>query len=416
MLKKGFLGPTPSSNCKIAMREKGKNIAVSCPGEEGFRVSPPDPLKDMSQFLDPLSIELIKSSLGEPSYFDSQDFQRCFKQLIDDCKDDFDPLEHLELLKHHASNLSEGWEKHAQNFSSRVVMVEGESSRLFEKNDVPSPKVDIETYEMIKKPVDELVEMAGQNIPRREENEENSDCYKPTVISGKQSSHKWLRMDFSDSNLKKPSKRRKKVLMGRNYLFIGRGFSQSQVVGKKFCFFHHPSLSDVELRKIEFPQEDLQMDIHEKQLHTKERASDFNLDCRSKKTLVDGLTNGITSDDPIIEEDKSPLQSHVFSFSSQGVSLGKLGSSPPRIVSFKVGGSKRIKAPRSYCEDMEISQSFDNTKRKREHVIEDSYNNPYLFQAARRRYLDCGHSDYIRSGLFFYFGPRSTSGGACFFD
>ncbi|KAF7132733.1 hypothetical protein RHSIM_Rhsim09G0098700 [Rhododendron simsii] len=171
MLKKGFFEPTPSSNCKIAMREKGKNIAVICPGEEGSRVLPPDPLKDMSQFLDPLSIELIKSSLGEPSYFDSQDFQRSLKQLIDDCKDDFDPLEHLELLEHHASNLSEGWEKHVQNVSSRVVMVEGESSQLFETKDVPSPEVDTETYEMIEKPVDELVEMAGQNRPRRKENE-----------------------------------------------------------------------------------------------------------------------------------------------------------------------------------------------------------------------------------------------------
>ncbi|KAF7135705.1 hypothetical protein RHSIM_Rhsim08G0185400 [Rhododendron simsii] len=150
----------------------------------------------------------------------------------------------------------------------------------------------------------------------------------------------------------------------------------------------------------------MQIDIQEKQLHTKERASDFNLD----------LPNEIASDDPINEEDKSPPQRHEFSFSSQGVSLGKLGSSPPRIVSVKVGGSKRIEATRSYCEDMVVSQSFDNTKRKREHVIEDSCNNPYLFQAPRRRYLDCGHSDFIRSGLFFYFGHRSTSGGACFFD
>lgn len=72
------------------------------------------------------------------------------------------------------------------------------------------------------------------------------------------------------------------------------------------------------------------------------------------------------------------------------MSLGKFGYSPSRIVSFTLGGSKRIKAPRSYCDDMEVSQSFDNTKRKREHVIEDSCNNPYLFQAPRRRYLDCG--------------------------
>lgn len=106
--------------------------------------------------------------------------------------------------------------------------------------------------------------------------------------------------------------------MERNYLLIDRSFSQSQVVGKKFCFFHHPSLSDVELRKIEFHQEDMKMDIQEKQLHTKERASDFNLD----------LPNEIALDDPINEEDKSPLQSHEFSFSSQDVSLGKLGSSP----------------------------------------------------------------------------------------
>ncbi|KAI8528074.1 hypothetical protein RHMOL_Rhmol12G0123000 [Rhododendron molle] len=117
----------------------------------------------------------------------------------------------------------------------------------------------------------------------------------------------------------------------------------------------------------------MQMDIQEKQLHTKDRASDFNLD----------LPDDIASYDPINEEDKSLLQIHEFSFTSQGVSLGKLGSSPPRIVSFKVGGSKRIKAPRSYCEDMEVSQSFDNTKRKREHVIEDNYNNSYLFQAPR---------------------------------
>ncbi|KAF7126638.1 hypothetical protein RHSIM_Rhsim11G0182200 [Rhododendron simsii] len=219
--------------------------------------------------------------------------------------------------------------QHVQNVSSRVVMVEGESSQLFEKKDVPSPEVDTETYEMIEKPVDELVEMAGQNRSRREENEENSDCYKPTVISEKQNSHKWSRMDFSKSNLKKTN---------------------------------------------------MQIDIQEKQLHTKERASDFNLD----------LPNEIASDDSINEEDKSPLQRHEFSFSSQGVSLGKLGSSPPRIVSFKVGGSKRIKATRSYCEDMVVSQSFDNTKWKREHVIEDGYNNPYLFQAPRRRYLDCG--------------------------
>ncbi|KAF7132347.1 hypothetical protein RHSIM_Rhsim09G0098600 [Rhododendron simsii] len=51
------------------------------------------------------------------------------------------------------------------------------------------------------------------------------------------------------------------------------------------------------------------IDIQEKQLHTKERASDFNLD----------LPNEIASDDPTNEEDKSPLQRHEFSFSSQGV-------------------------------------------------------------------------------------------------
>ncbi|KAF7135305.1 hypothetical protein RHSIM_Rhsim08G0185300 [Rhododendron simsii] len=285
MLKKGFLGPTPSSNCKSAVREKGKNIAITCPGEECTSVLPPDPLKGMSQFLDPLSIELIKSSLGEPSYFDSQDFQRSFKQLIDDCKDDFDPLVHLESLEHRASNFFEGWEKHTQNISSKVV-VEGESSRL------PSPEVNIETYEKIEEPVDESVEMARQNIPRRVENEENSNGYKSTRIFGNQSSHKWSRMDFSESNHKKP----------RKQLF----------------------------------------------------KSDFNLDCGTDKTTMDGLPNEIASDDPIIEEDKSPLQSHEFSFSSQGVSLGKFGYSPSRIVSFTLGGSKRIKAPRSYCDDMEV--------------------------------------------------------------
>ncbi|KAI8557149.1 hypothetical protein RHMOL_Rhmol05G0312800 [Rhododendron molle] len=383
MLKKGFLGPAPSSNCKSVVREKGKNIVVTCLGEECTSVLPPDHLKGMSQFLDPLSIELIKSSLGEPSYFDSQDFQKSFKQLIDDCKDDFDPLVHLETLERHASNFSKGWEKQTQKISSKVV-VEGESSRL------PSPEVNIETYEKIEEPVAESVEMARQNIPRRVENEENSDCFKSTMNFGKQSSHKWSRMDFSESNHKKPSKRRKKVLMGRNYLLIDRGFSQSQVVGKMFRFFHQPSLSDVEIRKIEFPQEDMQMDFQGKQLHTKERASDFNLDCRTNKTTTDGLPNEIASDDPFIEEDKSPLQSHKFSFSSQGVSLGKFDYSSSRIVSFKLGGSKRIKAPRSYCDDMEVSQSFDNTKRKREHVIEDSCNNPYLFQAPRRRCLDYG--------------------------
>lgn len=113
------------------------------------------------------------------------------------------------------------------------------------------------------------------------------------------------------------------------------------------------------------------MDFQEKLLHTKERASDFNLDCRTNNTTMDGLPNEIASDNPIIEEDKSPLQSHVFSFSSKGVSLGKFGSTPPRIVSFTLGGSKRIKAPRSYSDDIEVFQSFDNTKRKREHVIED---------------------------------------------
>ncbi|KAG5524715.1 hypothetical protein RHGRI_031403 [Rhododendron griersonianum] len=44
------------------------------------------------------------------------------------------------------------WEKRTQNISSKVV-VEGESSRL------PSPEVNIETYEKIEEPVDELVEM-----------------------------------------------------------------------------------------------------------------------------------------------------------------------------------------------------------------------------------------------------------------
>ncbi|KAG5557003.1 hypothetical protein RHGRI_007305 [Rhododendron griersonianum] len=207
--------------------------------------------------------------------------------------------------------LYEGWEKHTQNISSKVV-VEGESSWL------PSPEVNIETYEKIEEPVDKSVEMTRQNIPKRVENEENSDCYKSTMIFGKQSSHKWSRMDFSESNHKKPSKRRKKVHMGRNYLLIDRGFSQSQVVGKTFRFFHQPSLSDVEIRKIEFLQEDMQMDFQEKQLHTKERASDFNLDCRTNKTTMDGLPNEIASDDPIIEKDKSPLQSHefwLFSFS-----------------------------------------------------------------------------------------------------
>lgn len=116
-------------------------------------------------------------------------------------------------------------------------MVEGESSRLFEKKDVPSPEVDTETYEMIEKPVDELVEMAGQNIPRREENEENSDCYKPTVISGRQNSHKWSRMDFSESNLKKQVRGGKRFLWKGIIFLLIVAFLNLKLLAKSSVFF-----------------------------------------------------------------------------------------------------------------------------------------------------------------------------------
>ncbi|KAI8563440.1 hypothetical protein RHMOL_Rhmol03G0111500 [Rhododendron molle] len=147
-------------------------------------------------------------------------------------------------------------------------------------------------------------------------------------------------------------------------------------------------------------------------------------------TTMDGLPNEIASDDPIIEEDKSPLQSHEFSFSSQGVSLGKFGYSPSQIVFFTLGGSKRIKAPRSYCDDMEVSQSFDNTKRKREHVLQPISFSSSSATLSRLRlmssifYFDsvvsslslfAGHSGFIQNRPFIYFHHRSSWGGACFF-
>ncbi|KAI8563441.1 hypothetical protein RHMOL_Rhmol03G0111500 [Rhododendron molle] len=130
---------------------------------------------------------------------------------------------------------------------------------------------------------------------------------------------------------------------------------------------------------------------------------------------MDGLPNEIASDDPIIEEDKSPLQSHEFSFSSQGVSLGKFGYSPSQIVFFTLGGSKRIKAPRSYCDDMEVSQSFDNTKRKREHVLQPISFSSSSATLSRLRLLFAGHSGFIQNRPFIYFHHRSSWGGACFF-
>lgn len=52
----------------------------------------------------------------------------------------------------------------------------------------------------------------------------------------------------------------KKVLMRRNYLFIGRGFSQAQVFGKNFIFLHQPSLLVAEVRKREFSHQDIYAD------------------------------------------------------------------------------------------------------------------------------------------------------------
>ncbi|KAI8546064.1 hypothetical protein RHMOL_Rhmol07G0087200 [Rhododendron molle] len=101
MMKKGFLGPRPTVAIQEYTREeKGKHAAVASLETETLTAFPPTRLEDMSPFIDPLNMELLKSSLGQPSCFDTGDFQCSIKHLVEDCSDDFEGLAHLELLDH----------------------------------------------------------------------------------------------------------------------------------------------------------------------------------------------------------------------------------------------------------------------------------------------------------------------------
>ena len=85
-IRKDFLVLLPQLNPEGTREHKGKTkVSISSMGER-FNTLPPNRMEDMLQFLDPLNVELIKSSLGEPLCFDSKEFQHFFKQLIEDCK------------------------------------------------------------------------------------------------------------------------------------------------------------------------------------------------------------------------------------------------------------------------------------------------------------------------------------------
>ncbi|KAG5552178.1 hypothetical protein RHGRI_010313 [Rhododendron griersonianum] len=97
----GFLGPRPTVAIrKYTREEKGKHAAIPSLETENLTAFPPNRLEDMSPFIDPLNMELLKSSLGQPSCFDTGDFQCSIKHLVEDCNDDFEGLVRLELLDH----------------------------------------------------------------------------------------------------------------------------------------------------------------------------------------------------------------------------------------------------------------------------------------------------------------------------
>ena len=87
MLKKGFLGPFPLASRSYSYMEKGKRIVL----DESPTISPPLPMDCFTNFplfwedlngLDPLDIEILKSSLDFPSWFDTEDFKNNFQHFV----------------------------------------------------------------------------------------------------------------------------------------------------------------------------------------------------------------------------------------------------------------------------------------------------------------------------------------------
>ncbi|KAI8546065.1 hypothetical protein RHMOL_Rhmol07G0087300 [Rhododendron molle] len=80
---------------------------------------------------------------------------------------------------------------------------------------------------------------------------------------------------------------------------------------------------------------------------------------------------------------------HIFGAQA----LRKKRPNSQQVVTFSAGRSKRIQASRVWHVDGDVSnpsptyRGYARSKRKREHVIEDSYTDPYLFRASQRRSL-----------------------------
>ncbi|KAI8524727.1 hypothetical protein RHMOL_Rhmol13G0171200 [Rhododendron molle] len=64
----------------------------------------------------------------------------------------------------------------------------------------------------------------------------------------------------------KPKKKKKAVVrLGRNFLLVDRQLLQNQHLGKPFKFYHYPSLSTVDLRKID--RDDMHVDSLDEKYH-----------------------------------------------------------------------------------------------------------------------------------------------------
>ncbi|KAG5550691.1 hypothetical protein RHGRI_015597 [Rhododendron griersonianum] len=140
----------------------------------------------MSPFIDPLNMELLKSSLGQPSCFDTGDFQCSIKHLVEDCNDDFEGLVRLELLDHLMCGFSKTEENPPQDVPLKAKVAMSEASKITRRHDTsssPLGRIPDEIHvksntihnKKIEQPFGQPIEMAWQDLPNVNKADQGSD-------------------------------------------------------------------------------------------------------------------------------------------------------------------------------------------------------------------------------------------------
>ncbi|KAG5552795.1 hypothetical protein RHGRI_010783 [Rhododendron griersonianum] len=136
----------------------------------------------MSPFIDPLNMELLKSSLGQPSCFDTGDFQCSIKHLVEDCNDDFEGLVRLELLDHLVCGFSKTEENPPQDVPLKAKVAMSEASKITRRHDTSSSplgqipdEIHVKSNTIHNKKIEQRIEMAWQDLPNVYKADQGSD-------------------------------------------------------------------------------------------------------------------------------------------------------------------------------------------------------------------------------------------------